>query len=147
MEKALREKLAGGRFEKVAEADSRRMSAVKGKGNKSTEVILRMLLVRWGIRGWKMHPKGIPGKPDFYFPDAKIAVFTDGCFWHGCPRCGHIPKANNPFWAAKIERNRRRDAEKTDSLNDMGVYSLRFWEHELKEDPSGCIVRLKGIVV
>lgn len=146
MDKALREKLPGGEFEAVTATVSKRMSAVKGRGNKTTEVILRMLMVRFGVKGWKMHPKGVPGKPDFFFTAEKVAVFTDGCYWHGCPRCGHIPKVNRSFWSAKIERNRQRDIEKVASLEAIGVLSLRLWEHELKEDPVGCIARLKAFL-
>lgn len=146
MEKALREKLAGGKFEDVSATDSRRMSAVRGRGNKTTEVLLRMLLVRSRIKGWTIHPRGIVGRPDFYFPREKVAVFTDGCFWHGCPRCGHVPKVNTPFWAAKIERNRRRDADKVAALAAIGVRSLRLWEHELREGPAECVTRLKRLV-
>src|SRR5690348_2176366 len=109
MEKALREKLAGGKFANVTEIDQKRMRAVKSKGNRSTELLFRLTLMRAGIKGWKLNPKEVPGKPDFYFPAEKVAVFTDGCFWHGCPRCGHVPEANSSFWAAKIERNRQRD--------------------------------------
>lgn len=146
MEKALREKLAGGKFNNVAATDSRRMRAVKGRGNKTTEVVLRMLLVRFGIKGWRMHPKGVPGKPDFFFPAEKVAVFTDGCYWHGCMRCGHVPKVNTLFWSAKIERNSKRDSEKVAALEAIGVRSLRLWEHDLKENLDGCIVRLKGLL-
>ena len=83
MEKALREKLASGKFDNVTETDAKRMRAVKGKGNRSTELLFRLTLVRAGIKGWKLNPRNIPGKPDFYFPAEKVAVFTDGCFWHG----------------------------------------------------------------
>ena len=146
MEKALREKLDGGEFGDVTKVDSGRMRAVKGKGNRTTELAFRLTLVRAGIKGWKMHPKAVPGKPDFYFPAERVAVFTDGCFWHGCQRCGHVPKANNPFWAAKIHRNRERDAEKVAALAELGVRALRLWEHELKEDLSGCITRLRALL-
>lgn len=146
VEKFLRKKLAGGKFNNVAATDSNRMRAVKGRGNKTTELVLRMLLVRFGIKSWKMHPNGIPGKPDFFFPGEKVAVFTDGCYWHGCRRCGHVPKVNNSFWSAKIDRNRQRDVEKVAALEVLGVRSLRLWEHELKEDPVGCIARLKGLL-
>ena len=56
-----------------------------------------------------MHAVGTPGTPDFIFEERKVAVFVDGCFWHGCPRCGHVPHANAAYWTAKIEANRRRD--------------------------------------
>lgn len=146
MEKALREKLAGGKFENVTATDSKRMSAVKGRGNKTTELLYRLMLVRAGIKGWKMHPKGIAGKPDFFFPEERLAVFVDGCFWHGCSRCGHIPKVNNSFWAAKLERNRQRDAEKVAKLSAEGIQSIRIWEHEIKEDAASCIARLLAVL-
>src|SRR5262249_41513821 len=109
MERALREKLVGGNFGDVSAAHSGRMRAIKEKGNKSTEKRLRAILVRAGVRGWKMHPPGLPGKPDFLFPEARVVVFVDGCYWHGCAECGHIPNVNRPYWSAKIEGNQRRD--------------------------------------
>lgn len=142
MEKALRDKLTGGKFENVTEIDSKRMKAVKGRGNKTTELLYRLMLVRAGIKGWKMHPKGVVGKPDFFFPAERVAVFVDGCFWHGCARCGHVPKVNNSFWAAKLERNRQRDAEKVFKLQTEGIRSIRIWEHDIREDPPACIARL-----
>lgn len=107
------------------------MRAIKAKGNKSTEARLRLILVRARIRGWKLHPKGMVGKPDFYFPEHRLAVFVDGCFWHGCPSCGHIPKANNPYWKAKIEGNQRRDRAYDHQLREQGIRVQRIWEHEL----------------
>ncbi len=146
MDKALREKLEGGEFRNVEEADSKRMRAVKGKGNRTTELLFRLTLVRAGIKGWTLHPKGIPGKPDFYFPTEEVAVFTDGCYWHGCPRCGHVPKVNNAFWSAKLDRTRRRDVEKVAELEAIGVRCVRLWEHELKEDRRGCLARVRALL-
>jgi DNA mismatch endonuclease (patch repair protein) len=97
--------LVNGSFGNVSETHSRRMGAIRGKGNRTTEVRFRAMLVRAGIRGWTMQTKGIKGKPDFYFPKSKVAVFLDGCFWHGCPKCGHVPSVNRPYWKAKIKRN------------------------------------------
>ena len=143
MEKLLREKLEGGKFQDVSPENAKRMSAVRGRGNKTTELQLRLGLVRSGISGWKLHPRGLVGNPDFFFPERKVAVFVDGCFWHGCPNCGHIPKKNNTFWATKIRRNRERDAIKTSQLVDSGIKVLRFWEHELKEDAIKCVRLIK----
>ncbi len=112
MERALRDKLVGGTFGNVASGDMRRMKAVRGKNNKTTERRFRALLVGAGMRGWKLRPKGISGSPDFYFPEARLAVFLDGCYWHACPRCGHVPSVNRPFWSAKLQRNQERDREK-----------------------------------
>ncbi len=106
MEKALRRKLPGGRFENVSPVRSRAMAAVSGKGNITTERRLRLALVRAGIRGWQLHPKGLSGRPDFLFPEAKFAVFADGCFWHGWRKCGHVPSKHSDFWRAKIKRTR-----------------------------------------
>ncbi len=139
MEKLLKEKLPGGRFAGVPPMRSRAMGAVKGANNKTTEVLLRLLLVRQGVSGWRLRPREIAGRPDFYFPAERLAVFTDGCFWHGCPDCGHVPKTNTPFWRAKIKRNRERDGQITRALEAKGIMVLRFWEHQLKAD-AGLIV-------
>ncbi len=106
----------------------------------------RALLVRAGIRGWTMSTKAIKGKPDFYFPDSKVAVFLDGCFWHGCPQCGHVPTVNRPFWKAKIERNQQRDVETDELLRQAGIIAIRFWEHELRDFPRKCIQRLHALL-
>lgn len=146
MERLLKEKLEGGKFSDVPPKHSKRMSAIKGKGNKTTEVKLRFALVQAGIRGWKMHPRGMVGNPDFFFPESKLAVFVDGCFWHGCAKCGHIPKKNNPYWAAKILRNQERDVQKTLLLNEAGIKVMRFWEHEIQTDVKVCARQIEATV-
>jgi DNA mismatch endonuclease (patch repair protein) len=122
------------------------MRAVKGKGNKTTEQAVRLALVREGIDGWIMHPTHVPGKPDFFFPDANLAIFVDGCFWHGCARCGHIPKVNSSFWRAKIERNRKRDAATTKRLKADRVKVLRFWEHEISDGARRCVRKISSTI-
>ncbi len=146
MERALRKLLKGGRFENVPEGHSLRMKAIREKGNKSTETRLRGMLVRAGLRGWRVHPKGLTGKPDFLFPVARVVVFVDGCFWHACPRCGHVPNVNKPYWKAKIERNRQRDLLNTQRLREEGYRVLRLWEHDLQEAPGACIQRLTALL-
>ena len=131
MERLLKHTLPDGRFLNVSLTRSRSMAAVKGKNNSTTERILRMALVRSGISGWITHAS-LPGKPDIYFPKQKIAIFLDGCFWHGCSTCGHIPKTNTLFWATKIERNRQRDQKNTRLLRGQGVSVIRAWEHSLR---------------
>jgi DNA mismatch endonuclease (patch repair protein) len=98
-----------------------------------------MALVRAGIRGWETGTAQIPGKPDFVFRSKRVAVFVDGCFWHGCPECGHIPKKNSSFWQLKIELTRSRDIKSSERLREMGYSVLRFWEHELRGQLSDCI--------
>ena len=131
MEKMLRALLPGGIFIGVAAERSRRMAAVRGKGNRTTEVRARAMLVAAGLRGWCIHPTDVEGRPDFYFPLERLAAFIDGCFWHGCPRCGHVPRTNSRFWAAKIERNRDRDRRTSRLLRRQGMQVVRVWEHDV----------------
>ena len=119
------------------------MAAVRGKGNKTTELRLRMALVKAGIKGWSLHRDDLPGKPDFYFEKQAIAVFVDGCFWHGCSKCGHIPKAHNEFWTTKIERNRKRHRKVARLLNQQGIRTIRFWEHQLRDSLDNCVARIE----
>ena len=133
MERYLKNKLKDGIFYEVAENTKKTMTAIKGKNNRSTEIKLRMLLVRNHISGWKTNYINILGKPDIYFQKEKIAIYIDGCFWHGCPICGHIPKTRTEYWEAKIKRNKERDLKVTKENEINGIIVLRFWEHELKE--------------
>lgn len=135
MERLLKATLPTGKFTDVPETRSRIMAAIRGKHNVSTDRQFRMALVRAGIQGWRMHTN-LPGKPDFYFPKIKLAVFLDGCFWHGCKRCGHIPKTNSIFWATKIGRTKSRDRKTTRLIRQQGVVVLRVWEHSLKNKRS-----------
>lgn len=145
MEKKLREKLPNGRFENVSKEDAKRMGAISGRNNRTTELKFRLALVRSGIRGWTLHGN-IRGKPDILFPTLKLVVFLDGCFWHGCPQCAHDIKKNSEFWAAKIQRNRERDSNTTQILQDSGYMVLRFWEHELQRDLLKCVAKVQDAV-
>jgi DNA mismatch endonuclease (patch repair protein) len=73
-------------------------------------------------------------RPDFVFTHARVAVFMDGCFWHGCPEHGQTPKANAAYWRPKLDRNRARDRLVTKSLEHDGWTILRVWEHEPVEE-------------
>ena len=112
MERALRKTLKDGAFKNVPKVRSRTMSRIKSRGNKTTELRFRLAMVRAKVRGWIVQPENVIGNPDFFFPEQKIAVFVDGCFWHGCPRCGHLPKTNPKYWELKILRNIQRDKSK-----------------------------------
>lgn len=136
MERYLKDVLGSRKFEDVCTTRSRTMAAIRGKGNKSTELRLRMALVRLGIAGWHLHSRALPGKPDFFFENERVAVFVDGCFWHGCPKCGHTPKTRSAFWVAKFERNKERDRRNVRSLMNSGIEVVRLWEHQLKS-PQG----------
>lgn len=120
------------------------MGRIRSRGAKSTEKRLRSLLVRSGIRGWKLgHDAGLPGKPDVVFPRRKLAVFVDGCFWHGCWRCRALPVSNAAFWRAKILGNQARDRRATRELRKLGWEVSRIWEHELRHDHRGVLNRIR----
>jgi DNA mismatch endonuclease Vsr len=133
MERHLKTKLENGKFLGVSPARSLIMASVKGKSNKSTEVTLRLALVRAGLSGWRLHERDLPGRPDFYFCRERVAIFVDGCFWHGCVSCGHVPKTRGDFWFEKFRRNRARDRRNTRLLKQSGVRVIRVWEHSLSD--------------
>ena len=117
------------------EQRSRNMASIRSKGNLTTEYAFIRLLRESKIVGWRRHPK-LPGRPDFVFRSHRLAVFIDGCFWHGCPRCYRLPEDNRPYWKAKIIGNRRRDRRRTRELRFLKWRVLRIWEHSLKS-PAG----------
>lgn len=109
------------------------MARIRGRGNRSTELTLRLALVRARFSGWRLHPADIAGRPDFWFGAAKLAIFVDGCFWHCCSRCRiPLPSSNREYWTAKLANNRRRDRAVTRSLRAEGIQVRRIWEHELR---------------
>jgi DNA mismatch endonuclease (patch repair protein) len=107
------------------------MSRVKGRGNLSTEVLLIKIFRAFGLSGWKRNST-IFGKPDFVFPTARLAIFVDGCFWHGCPIHGALPSSNRSFWKEKLTRNKLRDRQVVRELRKAGWITLRIWQHDLR---------------
>ena len=111
----------------------RTMQAVKGKDTK-LELRLFSMLARMGLRGWKKHVDGVYGKPDAAFAGRRVAVFVDGCFWHGCPRCRRpLPAANGTYWKRKIARNKVRDRTNDSRLRRAGWTVVRIMEHEMTD--------------
>ncbi len=113
------------------ETRSKVMKKVGTKGNRSTELKLISIFKKYGIKGWR---RGYPvkGHPDFVFLHAKIAVFVDGCFWHGHDCRNTRPKQNEEFWIKKRERNQKHDNEITEYFQKRGWKVIRIWECELK---------------
>lgn len=109
------------------EIRSRNMAAVRSKGNRSTELALGKVLWASGLRGYRKHWP-VDGRPDFAWPCLKVAIFVDGCFWHGCTRCKSLPRSNAVFWRNKIEGNRRRDKRVTARLRRAGWIVIRVKE-------------------
>ena len=111
------------------------MSKVRSNNNKSTELALIKFFKENNITGWKRNYP-VKGHPDFVFLDKKIAVFVDGCFWHGHQNCRYfvMPKSNTEYWESKIKSNITRDKTTYDSLSALGWNVLIVWECELKKD-------------
>jgi DNA mismatch endonuclease, patch repair protein len=109
------------------------MAAIRSKGNRDTEMVLADIFRKNGLTGWRRHWP-IPGKPDFAFPSNRVAIFVDGCFWHGCPQHGRKPSSNQIYWFAKLERNQNRDRIVARTLRQKKWKVLRIWEHELKNE-------------
>ncbi|HEV2694972.1 MAG TPA: very short patch repair endonuclease [Verrucomicrobiae bacterium] len=124
------------------------MSRIRGRGNERTETNVIKLFRNFGIKGWRRHftiklagKTGVASdgtqfkpqvRPDFIFPKSKMALFIDGCFWHGCPRCYRVPKSRKKFWSAKVLRNKERDAFQRSALRRSGWRVFQVWECGLK---------------
>lgn len=106
------------------------MAAIRSRGNKDTELKLAAIMRAAGITGWRRH-QPVLGRPDFVFPRARLAVFVDGCFWHGCPKHGRNPGTNQKYWLPKLRRNKERDAAVARQLSRAGWSVIRLWEHHL----------------
>lgn len=115
--------------------DDRRktMQAVKGKGTK-LERRLWSMLAGMGISGWKKNAESFAGKPDVVFVEQRIAIFIDGCFWHGCPHCNRkLPVTNHEYWERKINRNVELAQLNNEKLQIAGWTVIRIWEHEMRD--------------
>ena len=129
------------------------MSRIRSRGNKDTELALIRVFRAEGITGWRRHQRircngqrltsngersklsvgrwksSLSVRPDFVFPRLKLAVFVDGCFWHGCPEHGRKPSTNEWYWSPKLQQNRERDERNTLALRAHGWQVVRIWEH------------------
>lgn len=107
------------------------MQAVKGKGTRLERRLFSMM-AGMGLRGWRKNVDDVFGKPDIAFVREQVAIFIDGCFWHGCPYCRRIiPKTNRQYWKQKISRNIARARTSNRQLRHSRWTVIRIWEHEL----------------
>jgi len=120
---------------------SRIMGSIRSRGNRTTEIRLARLLGAAGILGWRRHARIAGCFPDFAFPLHRLAVFVDGCFWHGCPAHFKPPSSNRGYWGPKMAGNRERDRAAPARLSRAGWRAIRIWEHEL-DDPRRAIGRI-----
>jgi len=128
-----------------SQAARNRMKAIRRSGTKAEE-LLRKALTELGLE-YEVDSGPLPEssrKADVLFLSEKVAVFVDGCFWHGCPIHGTRAKANAEFWREKIETNKRRDMDTNRKLEESGWVVFRAWEHE---DPQEVAKRVAGILV
>lgn len=109
---------------------SKVMSAIRSR-NTRFEKRFFALLRRYGVRGFTCHPNEIAGSPDLAFKKARVCVFLDSCFWHGCKRHMRKPTSNRAYWKPKIEGNKRRDRRNRQKLRKSGWSVLTIWEHDL----------------
>jgi DNA mismatch endonuclease (patch repair protein) len=125
------------------ERRSRLMSRVKTRDT-APELVLRRALWAAGLRGWRLHPKQVPGRPDMAWIGLRVAVFVDGAFWHGHPAYYH--GQSGKFWDEKIAKNRARDARVNAELAEGAWQVVRLWDFELERDPVACVERVRSVV-
>jgi DNA mismatch endonuclease, patch repair protein len=140
--------LGGGKSACYPDPSSTHASAVmRGNRKRDTtpELAIRRALHRSGLR-YRLHVKlrvtGATVRPDVVFVRQRLAIFVDGCFWHGCPTHGTAPRANANYWALKIQSNRQRDRRNTEALREAGWTVIRAWEHE---DPASVLDRVLAV--
>jgi DNA mismatch endonuclease (patch repair protein) len=127
----------------VDAATSARMSRIRQKDT-APELALRRALWAAGVRGWRCHPKGIPGRPDLAWVGRRVAVFVDGAFWHGHP--DYYWGQSGEFWDEKIARNRARDVRVNAELADAGWTVVRVWDFEVERDFDSCVAKVAAAV-
>jgi DNA mismatch endonuclease, patch repair protein len=125
------------------EQRSRCMANIRGT-NTRPELQLRRTLWKAGYR-YALHAR-LPGRPDLLFVSAKVAVFVDGCFWHQCPKHNTRPKTNARFWKRRLEGNVQRDERVNLELKQLGHKVLRFWEHEVENNPLRVLRRIQKVL-
>lgn len=113
------------------------MSRIRSKNTKP-ERALRSALFRRGLR-FRIHRKGMPGKPDIVFVSKRVAVFCHGCFWHGHEGCYRAPKTNTEFWSSKLAANRARDERDRMALEHMGWRVVQVWECDIRRNLSSVV--------
>ncbi|MFE2758986.1 very short patch repair endonuclease [Streptomyces halstedii] len=125
-------------------ARRRNMQAIRSRDT-APELSVRRLLHALGLR-YRVAAKPLPElrrTADIVFRPAKLAVFIDGCYWHGCPEHYVPPKTNSGYWSDKVSRNVTRDRDTNRRLRDAGWTVLRFWEHE---SPDNCVLTITATV-
>ena len=122
------------------------MSRIRSSRNASTELGFIKILRTARAVGWRRNVP-LEGRPDFVFVAQRLAIFVDGCFWHGCPKHYALPKSNLSYWNQKIARNQARDRRVGRRLRRAGWRVFRFWEHDVKKNPDKCVQRVRSALM
>jgi DNA mismatch endonuclease (patch repair protein) len=118
---------------------SKLMHANKAKDT-GPEILFRKALWKAGFRGYRLHPRELPGRPDISFGKVRLAVFINGCFWHRCPTCNlPLPQSNIDFWKNKFDTNVLRDQKKIRALEEIGWRTITIWECKITSDLEDCL--------
>lgn len=122
------------------------MSQIRSKGTTPEENL--GLLLTEVADGFEVveHADDLPGTPDYWLPELKLAVFADGCFFHQCPEHFQMPQSNQDYWEPKLKRNVERDKEVDEELREMGAMPIRIWEHDLKGDFTNALEVLESAI-
>ncbi|MFB6305382.1 MAG: very short patch repair endonuclease [Flavobacteriales bacterium] len=116
-----------------------------GYKNTKPEIKLRKALWHSGLKGYRIHYKKAPGKPDIAFPGKKTAIFVHGCYWHRCPHCKpSVPRNNVEFWKNKFQKNMKRDKRKEQDLINYGWKVITVWECKIKKELDEQVERIKS---
>jgi DNA mismatch endonuclease (patch repair protein) len=126
------------------ETRSRVMARIRAQDTQP-ELALRRALFATGVRGWRCHARELPGKPDLAFTRWRVAVFVDGCFWHGHPDF-FTPGKSGAYWDVKIERTKERDRKASEALLEVGWQVLRLWDFEVEEDLGRCVSQIEALL-
>ena len=120
------------------------MSSIRGKNTKP-ELKIRKNIWNLGKR-YRIHDRTVFGTPDISNKSKHVAVFIDGCFWHGCTRCYSEPKTNTDFWKTKIGRNQKRRKEVLRELRKENWKVFQFWEHQVNHDPEKISIKIANFL-
>lgn len=116
------------------EQRSHNMSQIRSTGTVPEKRLGELLRLMFPDQALIEHPRDLPGKPDYYLPGLRLAVFSDGCFFHKCPKHFVMPENNRAYWEPKLVRNKARDRQAVTALKALDIFPVRIWEHDLRRD-------------
>jgi len=119
------------------------MSKIRSKNTKP-ELTIRKILWSNGKR-YRVHSNSIFGRPDISVKKKKLAIFIDGCFWHGCKQCSKTPQSNTRYWKMKFKRNIQRRKMIISRLTEEGWSVLQFWEHDINQNPQAVARKIENV--